>query len=98
GGTPAPGPSASAEPGAPLIGREHHLEALAAAFRTMKRGRTVICSVQGPSGVGKSALIHRFLDDLPTGTGADAGADVDTVVLAGRCYEQESVPYKAFDS
>jgi tetratricopeptide (TPR) repeat protein len=40
--------------------------------------------------VGKSTLIARFLDD--------AAADPDTVILQGRCYEHESVPYKALDS
>jgi tetratricopeptide (TPR) repeat protein len=76
--------------GAPLIGREPHLEALGAAFEAVKQGRTVVCSVHGRSGVGKSVLIEQFVDAC--------SADADTVVLAGRCYEQESVPYKAFDS
>jgi hypothetical protein len=72
----------------PLVGRAPHLAALAAAFAAA-RSRTVVCCVQGRSGVGKSALVKHFLDDL-----AARGA----LILAGRCYEQEAVPYKALDS
>src|SRR5262249_50212847 len=39
---------------------------------------------------GKSALVRRFLDALRSKERA--------VVLAGRCFERESVPYKALDS
>jgi eukaryotic-like serine/threonine-protein kinase len=95
GGAPA-GPSlqsmhhSSQGMGAPLIGRERHLEALADAYATMTRGRTVLLCVHGRSGVGKSLLVQRFLDDLRERD--------EAVVLAGRCYERETVPFKALDS
>jgi eukaryotic-like serine/threonine-protein kinase len=73
-----------------LIGRERHLQALSAAFDSVTQGRTVTLYAHGPSGVGKSALIQHFLDDLVQRE--------KVVVLTGRCYERESVPYKAFDS
>ena len=45
--------------------------------------------VEGESGVGKSATVRRFTKALQK--------DRDALVLAGRCYERESVPYKAID-
>ena len=75
----------------PFVGREKHLEALMQAFTVSTEGRAVTMYVQGRSGMGKSALVYRFLDDLQQ-------RKKDVVVLASRCYEQESVPYKAVDS
>jgi len=74
----------------PFVGRERHLAVLADAFQTMRRRRSVTMFVHGRSGVGKSLLLQRFLETLVE--------QEDVVVLAGRCYERESVPYKALDS
>lgn len=86
----APAPQASA-PGVPLVGRATHLEALADAYRTSKTGRAVTVYVHGSSGMGKTALVRHFLQTVPQGEGA-------AVTLSGRCFERESVPYKALDS
>jgi hypothetical protein len=72
-----------------LIGREPALATLRAAFAAARRGRGSVVHVHGPSGMGKSTLVGRFLDEVRRQGGA--------VVLAGRCYQQESVPYKAVD-
>jgi serine/threonine protein kinase len=74
----------------PLVGRARELESLEVAFADVGRGQTVALYIHGPSGVGKTALVQRFLDEK-------IGRD-KAIVLAGRCYQQESVPYKALDS
>ena len=75
---------------APLIGRAEHAAALREAFLASRGGRAVTVLVRGRSGMGKSVLIEHVAGELQRETGA--------VVLAGRCYERESVPYKALDS
>lgn len=74
-----------------LVGREDHFAVLNRAFQSMCRGATVVVNLSGRSGIGKSSLIRHFLEEYQ-----QPGSSV--IVLAGRCYEQESVPYKAFDS
>lgn len=75
----------------PFVGRSAQLDTLSTAFETLLRdGHHVVCRVHGRSGAGKSTLLARFLVDL-----ADTR---EAVVLTGRCYEQESVPFKAVDS
>ncbi|WP_395843894.1 protein kinase [Cystobacter fuscus] len=86
--TDAPLAVASRDSG--LIGREEHLAALWDAYTAVGIGsRTVVVHVHGLSGMGKTALVHRFF--------AAIGEQRDAIVLSGRCYERESVPYKAFD-
>ncbi len=73
-----------------FVGRARELAALRDAYLTMRRGQPVVAYVQGQSGAGKTALAQRFLSDV--------ARDPDVLVLTGRCYEQESVPFKALDS
>ena len=73
----------------PFVGRENQLRLLNEAFQIVTSGNAAAMCVTGPSGIGKSALLRQFLAQI-------AGPD-DVVVLSGRCYENESVPYKALD-
>lgn len=73
-----------------LVGREVHLQGLQTSFRQVIGGMTKTIFVHGRSGMGKSVLIHKFLEGVRR--------DDQAVVLSGRCYEQESVPFKALDN
>jgi serine/threonine protein kinase/tetratricopeptide (TPR) repeat protein len=83
---PAP-PSSSLE--RPFVGRRSLLAELHSAFDACHAGAPVVTMLHGRSGMGKSALATRFL--LEVATRADA------LVLSGRCYEREAVPFKAVD-
>ena len=88
---PAPGEEASRSRTLtpPFVGRESELDELAAAA-TESRRQAVCAVVEGESGLGKSRLVRRFAERI-------ARDDPAALVLIGRCYERESVPYKAFD-
>lgn len=73
-----------------FIGRERQLAELGEAFRATRAGQTVTVYVHGNSGMGKSTLVRTFLDEIKVKTR-------NAVVLQGRCYERESVPYKGLD-
>ena len=74
-----------------LVGRHAELAALHRAFRASRRGVSVLALVQGDSGMGKTYLVRHFLREL------ERQQPAATLIL-GRCYEQETVPYKALDS
>jgi tetratricopeptide (TPR) repeat protein len=82
----------SSSPGnaqAPFVGREPERAVLDGAFADVRAGRGVTVLVHGESGVGKSTLLRAFIDR--------AAADERVLVLSGRCYEREAVPFKAMD-
>lgn len=90
---------ASQPSGRPIFGRDAQLDRLRkvatrvatrSAGQSADRDRPAVVNVSGSSGVGKSTLVERFLRDV------EARRD-DALILKGRCYENESVPYKAFD-
>ena len=87
----APAPGTAAMPEAGFVGRRHELDRLDEALAVVKAGRGVTVTVQGASGIGKTALVRRFLEGV-------RAREPSAVVLSGRCYEREWVPYKALDS
>ncbi len=73
-----------------FVGREQHLTELRDAFEVSRNRKPVTVFVHGLSGMGKSALVRCFANELIRSD--------EAVVLRGRCYERENVPYKAFDN
>jgi serine/threonine protein kinase/tetratricopeptide (TPR) repeat protein len=79
-----------------FVGREADLERLRAAHSQAFLGRSVVVHVRGVSGSGKTALVEAFLAEIERR--APAAEARQTLVLAGRCYEHEAVPFKALDA
>jgi len=87
---PVSSPALSVAQTTPFIGRERQLRELEDAFKVTRRGETVTVYLHGGSGMGKSAVARYFMDQLKE-------KHPNVVILEGRCYERESVPYKALD-
>jgi hypothetical protein len=95
GGDPSQSDLSSALPqdrrGSPFVGRRVELARLWEAFRSVEQGQALTVALHGDSGMGKSALVRRFFEEIRS-------SHPHAVILAGRCFERESVPYKALDS
>ncbi|MBI4750745.1 MAG: protein kinase [Acidobacteria bacterium] len=74
-----------------FVGREIELALLNQTWESTKQGQPATIFVKGPSGIGKSTLVRHFLEQLPE-------YEKPGIMFWGRCYEQESVPYKVLDS
>jgi serine/threonine protein kinase len=72
-----------------FVGRQPQLRALRDAFEHARSGTSTTVRVTGASGMGKSAVAQVFLNGLVDGR--------EAIVLRGRVYEKESVPFKAID-
>ena len=70
-----------------FVGRTGELRTLQKAYEETRGGKGATVFLHGESGVGKSELVQQFGETLSD----------RALVLAGRCYERESVPYKAVD-
>jgi tetratricopeptide (TPR) repeat protein len=73
-----------------FVGRDREVAALRASF-ARARDRPLVHLVIGESGIGKSELVARFVRLVED-------EDPQLLALHGRCYERESVPYKALDA
>jgi eukaryotic-like serine/threonine-protein kinase len=72
-----------------FVGRKDALARLRTAYRDSRDGGRVSVFVEGESGVGKTALVEHFVEELRHEHGA--------LVFRGQCHEREFVPYNAFD-
>jgi serine/threonine protein kinase len=76
--------------GSPFVGRGSELQSMSEAYRTASTSKLPqLVFISGTSGSGKTALLNEFFDQVRTGP--------DSFILATRCHEHESVPFKAVD-
>jgi eukaryotic-like serine/threonine-protein kinase len=80
---------AGSEPHAPFVGRKRELEQILDAYRASTR-HPVALALDGQSGIGKTALLGELVTRL-------RARGEQPLVLTGRCYEHEGIPYKAID-
>jgi hypothetical protein len=73
-----------------FVGRKKELAALHAAHAEVLSGKATVVSIEGASGLGKSALVAQF-------TAEARARRPEVMVLSGRCYERETARFKALD-
>jgi hypothetical protein len=86
GGPPAIGSSALAP--SLFVGRDVELAKLDDALASARQTGFALCTLSGPSGIGKTTLLQRWL--------AHSMPDV-AFVLTGRCYQRETVPFNGLE-
>ncbi|HEY5951256.1 MAG TPA: protein kinase, partial [Kofleriaceae bacterium] len=74
----------------PFVGRSEELRVLERALADVTSGTTVAISVEGESGIGKTKLVRHFVERV-------AELPAPPLVLAGRCHERETMPFKGLD-
>ena len=75
----------------PFVGRAGELAVLDAALDDVAAGGASTVFVEGESGIGKSSLVRSFVERVHE-------RRPGVLVLSGRCYERESVPFKGLDN
>ncbi len=74
-----------------FVGRDQELARLDNAMERVSSGGFASFLLEGEPGVGKTELVEHFVARLGSGPRP-------LVVLRGRCYEQEHVPFKGIDA
>lgn len=73
----------------PFLGRAAEIGFLAELRSSARAGIPTFGYVSGPPGLGKTALVERFLSDLPR--------TPNTLILRGRCHYREFISFNALD-
>ena len=73
----------------PFVGRREEMERLRRALRAVVAGSAQMVRIHGQSGIGKTALIEKFL--------SSAEAVDEVLAIRARCHPNERVPFKAID-
>ncbi|MCZ7683964.1 MAG: serine/threonine-protein kinase [Sandaracinaceae bacterium] len=79
----------SPRPAEVFVGRRAELRALEIERRLVRQVGPRLVYVHGRSGMGKTALVQQALA---------RARESDALVFEGRCFERETLPYKALDS
>jgi hypothetical protein len=82
-------PKVEVAPDIVFVGRTAELGALHKAFEDARK-RPIAMLVSGESGLGKSALLRQFAQELKA-------REPEALIFSGRCHAHESVPFRAFD-
>lgn len=72
-----------------ILGRQPALERLTLALTRAHEGALGVAFVEGEPGIGKSALVGRFIEEAERGG--------RTLAFTSRCAEQETLPFKTVD-
>ncbi len=73
-----------------FVGRRDELALLSAALESTRQHHAAVI-LHGDSGVGKTALASRFFELVRS-------RHANAVIMAGRCYQRDSMPFRALDS
>ncbi|RME45352.1 MAG: hypothetical protein D6795_16660, partial [Deltaproteobacteria bacterium] len=73
----------------PFVGRSEIVARLHEHFEEARKGAGRLVVLHGTSGIGKTALLTRFLEEIRRRP--------DTLILEGRCFERERLPFKTLD-